>query len=342
MNCKYFHFLIGVCCWALSATTIFAQKKNELFTDACRKGAMSQAIVVPGKGDWAFLKSELRFLSSGDFWGKNAEKTSQSQKANARDPLAAKVAYQQALSEEGIDLLLLPIPPKAVVYPDKLPGPDLPVERYDVSLQRFYDLLRQKGVSVLDVTTNLLAARKTSDEPLYCMGDSHYSGYGCKVVAEALAKEIRNRYKLSGKGKFQTNPQVVSISGDLYKAAQDLPGNKLPRAEKRTLYSVSGKETNSKDSPILVLGDSHTLVFEVGSDLFATHSGLPSLLAAALGMPVDVIGVRGSGATPARLNAYRRSRSDNSFLKKKRLFVWCFAAREFTEASEWNTAVPVK
>lgn len=341
MNCKYFPFFVGVCLF-LSATATLAQKKSDLFTDVCRKGAMSQVIVVPGKGDWAFLKSELRFLSSGDFWGENAEKTSQAKNANARDPLAAIVAYQQALSDEGIDLLLLPIPPKAVVYPDKLSGSDLPVERYDVSLQRFYDLLRQKGVSVLDVTTDLLAARKTSDEPLYCLGDSHYSGYGCKVVAEALAKEIRNRYKLSGKEKFRTEPQTVSISGDLYKAAQDLQGNKLPREEKRTLYAVSGKETSSKDSPILVLGDSHTLVFEVGSDLFATRSGLPSLLAAALGMSVDVIGVRGSGATPARLNVYRRSRSDASFLRKKRLFVWCFAAREFTEANEWNAAVPVK
>lgn len=341
MNCKYLVYLIGACL-LFSIPSAPAQKKSDVFTDICRKGSTSQSIVVPGKDNWAFLKSELRFLSTGDFWGEKAEKTTQAKKAKSRDPLAAIVAYRKALADEGIELLLLPIPPKAVVYPDKLPGSNLPVARYDATLQSFYELLRRQGVSVLDVTAALLASRKTSDEPLYCMGDSHYSGFGCKVVAEALAKEIKSRYKLTGKEKFKITPQSISMSGDLYKAAQSLHGNKLPREEKRTLYTVSGKETNSKDSPILIIGDSHTLVFEVGSDLFATHSGMPSLLAATLGMPVDVMGVRGSGATPARVNLYRRSRSDAGFLRKKRIVVWCFAAREFTEANEWNASVPVK
>ena len=105
---------------------------------------------------------------------------------------------------------------------------------------------------------------------------------------------------------------------------------------------MTGTGTKSKDSPVLMLGDSHTLVFDVGSDLFATGAGLSSLLAASAGMPVDVMGVRGSGATPARINVYRRSKSDKNFLKKKKLFIWCFSAREFTEASGWNANVPVK
>jgi len=57
---------------------------------------------------------------------------------------------------------------------------------------------------------------------------------------------------------------------------------------------------------------------------------------------VDVIGVRGSGATPARINIYRRSKQEKDFLKKKKIFIWCFAAREFTEASAWNSEVPVQ
>lgn len=76
--------------------------------------------------------------------------------------------------------------------------------------------------------------------------------------------------------------------------------------------------------------------------MFASQAGLASNLACALQMPVEVIGVRGSGATPSRINVYRRSKADPSFLKQKKVFVWCLSAREFTEASSWSSQVPLK
>lgn len=341
MTFKHLKLIIGILSLgSLSPAT--AQENSAPFMEACRKGAQSPTIAVAGKENWAFLKSELRFLSAGDFWGENAAKTSQAKDPKAQDPLAAITAYQKALAAENIDLILLPIPPKAVIYPDKLPDVNLPVARYDQSLQRFYDVLRKQGIQVFDVTPLLINARKNSDEPLYCLGDSHYSSYGCKVIAEALAKEIQKSHKLSGKQKYTTEKNNIRITGDLYKAAQNTPENTLPKDESLALYTVKGDETKSKESPILILGDSHTLVFDIGADLFATNAGFPSLLAAALKMPVEVMGVRGSGATPARINVYRRSKADANFLKQKKLFIWCFSAREFTEASGWNAAVPIK
>ena len=52
---------------------------------------------------------------------------------------------------------------------------------------------------------------------------------------------------------------------------------------------------------------------------------------------VDVVGVRGSGATPARINLLRRK--DN--MAGKKLVIWCFSAREFTEATGGWRLVPV-
>ncbi|HIU55012.1 MAG TPA: hypothetical protein IAB03_04285 [Candidatus Gallibacteroides avistercoris] len=341
MIIKHLKLFIGILTFVfLSPAT--AQENSTTFMEACRKGAQSPTITVAGKENWAFLKSELRFLSAGDFWGENAAKTSQAKDPKVQDPLAAITVYQKALAAENIDLILLPIPPKAVIYPDKLPDVNLPVARYDQSLQRFYDILRKQGVQVFDVTPLLINARKNSDEPLYCLGDSHYSSYGCKVIAEALAKEIQKSHKLSGKQKYTTEKNNIRITGDLYKAAQNSSGNTLPKDESIALYTVKGGETKSKESPILILGDSHTLVFDIGADLFSTNAGFPSLLAAALKMPVEVMGVRGSGATPARINVYRRSKADVNFLKQKKLFIWCFSAREFTEANGWNASVPIK
>jgi alginate O-acetyltransferase complex protein AlgJ len=91
-----------------------------------------------------------------------------------------------------------------------------------------------------------------------------------------------------------------------------------------------------RSSPILVLGDSHVLVFHAGGDMHATGAGFVDLLAYRLRMPLDLIGVRGSGATPARVNLFRRSRSNSDYLAPKKLIIWCFSAREFTESDGWR------
>jgi len=64
-------------------------------------------------------------------------------------------------------------------------------------------------------------------------------------------------------------------------------------------------------------------------------------LALQLGFAPDLIGTSGSGATPVRLTLYRRSVKDPGYLAKKKLVVWCFAAREFSEAAEGWAKVPV-
>ncbi len=92
------------------------------------------------------------------------------------------------------------------------------------------------------------------------------------------------------------------------------------------------------NSPVLLLGDSHTLVFH---DFLAERAGLVDQLAHELGFAPDLIGTRGSGATPVRISLYRRSLKDPGYLAKKKIVVWCFAAREFTEASEGWAKVPV-
>ena len=65
-------------------------------------------------------------------------------------------------------------------------------------------------------------------------------------------------------------------------------------------------------------------------------AGLADQLAAELRITVDVIGVRGSGATPARVNLLRRAKADEAYLAGKKAVIWCFAAREFTESNGWS------
>ena len=70
-------------------------------------------------------------------------------------------------------------------------------------------------------------------------------------------------------------------------------------------------------------------------------AGLVDQLALHLGFAPDLIGTSGSGATPVRINLYRRSVKDAGYLAEKKVIVWCFAAREFTESDQGWEKEPV-
>ena len=56
----------------------------------------------------------------------------------------------------------------------------------------------------------------------------------------------------------------------------------------------------------------------------------------------DVLGVRGSCSTPARINLMRRANADPKYLAGKKVIIWCFTAREFTEGQGWRLVPVVK
>jgi hypothetical protein len=89
---------------------------------------------------------------------------------------------------------------------------------------------------------------------------------------------------------------------------------------------------------LLIIGDSHTLVFH---DFLAEKSGLLDQIAYETGFAPDLIGTRGSGSTSVRISLYRRARKDPGYLARKKMIVWCFAAREFTESDQGWDKVPV-
>ena len=113
--------------------------------------------------------------------------------------------------------------------------------------------------------------------------------------------------------------------------------------EKIAVRAISDKEMGAAispdpNSPLLIIGDSHTLVFH---DFLAEKSGLVDQLAYEVGFGPDFIGTRGSGSTSVRISLDRRARKEPDYLAKKKVIVWCFAAREFTESDKGWDKVPV-
>ena len=76
-------------------------------------------------------------------------------------------------------------------------------------------------------------------------------------------------------------------------------------------------------------------------DMLAENAGLAEYLASELRMPVDRIGVKGSALTVVRTNLYRKTAKDAAWIKNKKVVIWCFSAREFTESISGWGVVPV-
>ncbi len=300
---------------------------------------------IAGQDGWLFFIPELRSLSVGPFWGESATKVSRSSKPEYADPLPAIVDFNDQLKQAGIELLLVPVPAKAAIYPERL---DAKLEtaageklRYDPKQRRFYDVLGQRGVAVVDLLPQFLKRRGDGKADLYCHTDSHWSGAAVALAAEIVAEQVKDRpwCKELSKSKYETESRVVEITGDLARMIDEAQ----PKRERLSLVFVGARQGEAlapiapdRDSPVLLMGDSHTLVFH-DPELFAKGAGLPDHFALRLGMPVDLIGVRGSGATTTRIELLRRR--DN--LKGKKLVIWCFSFREFTESFTGWRKVPV-
>ena len=320
----------SVSCAAQTETkTDFLASAGQLATEA------KEASVLSGKDGWLFLSAELRHLGVGPFWGEAAAAVTKASKPDYADPLVAILDVKKQVDALGVKFFLLPVPPKAVIYPDKLISGQA-VARYDEQHQAFYKLLREQGVEVLDYSDALLELRK--EEKAYCEQDSHWSPAACQLIAGKLAALIKKEswYSDMEKQAFVLTGKEIKIKGDLYNflpadKQQGLVPEKLHLAEVRNAADsfVQSDET----SPVLLLGDSHTLVFNAGGDMHAQGGGLADHLAYELGFPVDLVGVRGSGAGPARINLYRKAKSNPAYWTQKKVLIWCFSAREFTEGT---------
>lgn len=343
--------ILAVICFCMTAMASSAdpdavRKVTDQYASLARSAQQQGTITVPGKEGWLFFGPELHFVSAGPFWGKASAKVSRATKPEHADPLPAILDFHRQLKKMGVELLMVPVPPKSVVYPDFLsdqiaPSRERAPLRIDKDSQAFYQLLRKNGVRVLDLTPFFLSNRFHPKGAPFCKQDTHWSGNGCVLAAQKIREEIQGRpwMKTVPKTAYQTDWKSLPINGDLWKA---VGGANMPQEVLAVRQVGTGSAGSLKPvapdlkSPIILVGDSHNLVFHAGDDMQTRYAGLPDQLALELGFPVDLVAVRGSGATPARVNLLRRAQRDPNYWKAKKLVIWCFAAREFTQSDGWK------
>ncbi len=325
----------------LLAMTATAQDAGAL-RKVCAEKA-TETPVVKGAGGWLYLPAELNHIAAGKFWGPEAAKVSKATNPENADPLPAILDFKAQLDKAGIDLIVVLVPAKSFVYPEPLSGMELAAaapQRADSFHREFYEELRTNGVTVVDLLPEMLARRAGGQ--MFCRTDTHWSGLAVVLAAEQIAGMLKGKAWLASAPQVSTTVDVreLEIHGDLARMADAAN----PASETLKLSFVRDAAgagvPPDPNSPVLLLGDSHTLVFNAGGDMLASGAGLADQLANQLGIAVDLIGVRGSGATPARINLMRKARASDTYLTGKKAVIWCFTVREFTESSGWSK-VPI-
>jgi alginate O-acetyltransferase complex protein AlgJ len=326
----------------VAASFLPAQDFTEAVKSALSASQPTDLSVQGADKNWFFLRKELEHLANGDLAAADMAKVNK----EGTDPLPAIVKYVQELKALGVELLLVPVPPKAAIYPEKLSaGADV---KSAPSLVPYYEKLKAAGVEVLDLETVFKAERAKADgKQLYCATDSHWSPYACQMVAKVVAEKLKANPAIAqaaGSG-FATLPaQDLEFHGDLLTDAHktSVAKEKLPlqRTGKSAGADVTTVESDPA-SPVLVLGDSHLQVFRRGGAMLAQQGGFVDHLQADLALAVEEFSMQAGGADGPRREIARATVKNQDFWAKKKVAVWVFTAREFS-FGKWNQAIPAK
>lgn len=246
------------------------------------------AKAVRGRDGWLFYRPDLRYLverpsTHPDHAVRAGDKA---RPLDASDgAVAVMVRFREQLRERGIELVIVPVPVKPHIYPDR-------ATRRVTSLSgawttRTYDVLKQlreHGVATVDLRRAFLEARSADEAarvagPLYLSQDTHWTPRGVELAAEVVADELRRRRWAPERSKsFRTERVLVNRWGDILEMMQ-IPALQeaypLQRIECRQVIDPAlgplipgpadrpgAYQYPGQQATILVLGDSFCRIYQ--------------------------------------------------------------------------------
>jgi len=306
--------------WSAEVAPVHAALKARL----AAMPAGSKALA--GSDGFLFFNRSISYLLGGDL-GKQKKD---------RNPLPAIAAFRKLLARHGVDLLFVPVPTKAEVYPDKAastPGKDAGLGKFAGKVvnpfeRKFLLQLAAEGVETVDLLPALLATRADGHDPAYQAQDTHWTSRGLELAAKLVAERVRRYpwYKDLEKHRRPYHQRDASFTrhGDLQ--------SRLPEAERaayqpetlvghQVVDAAGNPYDDDAESPVVLLGDSFTGVYQL---MDCEHAGVSAHLAKELGYPLDLVMSYGGGPN-VRQKLLRRG---EAALGTKKLVIWMMTARD--------------
>ncbi len=344
-----FLVVVSIAGQVAAATPLEQEFKAACATLAEQKVKGSPSLVI-GRDDWLLHALELRHASNGVFWGAQAAKVNPRPAPQYADPIPAIIDFAAQLEKRGIELLLMPVPVRPVIYPESVLPPEKlagvsPLPFLNTPESQFFAELRAQGIKVLDLNPTFLAHRHDKQGPLFGLADTHWTPQGMILAAREVAEQIANKgwYQDLCKHRFVTKFETCDFRGGLHEKLEEIGlaanrelGQLSYRAVK--LAAEGGSQTinlRNPKSPVVLIGDSYA-TWHRGRNASLAHQ-----LAKELGILVDVLSTTGGGATDVRLDLIRTVRADPSYLAGKKLVIWCFGGRTLSTSQEGWMKIPI-
>jgi len=284
---------------------------------------------VLGRDGWLFYAPDVRYL---------VETFPPASDAKKDDPLSAIIAFRDQLSRKGIRLLVIPMPVKPSVYPEKLSRRVVSRgQSFSPHTLELISKLRAAGVEVSNLFETFRGLREKislpESESYYLVRDTHWSGKAVIIAAEAVAEQIRRLgWVDSGSTDYGLKAVMVKRRSDVAQMVK-VPGIEEEYPPEDVLcYQVVQKNDgkpyqDDPHSPVLVLGDSFLRIYQRDEP---TAAGFISHLAVKLRRPLASIVNDGGASTLVRQELARQA----GLLKGKRLVIWEFVERDIRFGTE--------
>jgi hypothetical protein len=304
-------------------------------------GAGNERVYI-GRDGWLFYRADVEHLTRRGFLNadearRRVASASEYERQPHPDPRPAIVQFHRDLATRGITLVVMPTPVKPTLHPERLTGQDAaagaPVQ--NASYEAFVQELSAQGVLVFDAA-RAIASRPAADAAHYLATDTHWRPETMQHVVGELAEYLRGRVSLPPRGApmYTAQPREARSVGDTA-AMLNLPDTQMlyppERVTLRFIVDAAGDPWQPDPSAdVLVLGDSFTNIYSLGTMGWGESAGFAEQLSFALQRPVDRIVQNDQGAVATRALLARDLESGRDRLAGKRVVVWQFAARELT------------
>jgi hypothetical protein len=255
----------------------------------------------------------------------------------ARRPVMPTVVkVKQWLEKQGIDLIFVPVPRAADIYPDRIAKSTPPDKIVAPQVKKLQLDLLKSDVEVLDLLPEFLVARTQSPESLSLPDDPHWGPAGQEIAARLIAERLsRYAFVQSAIAKpplFHEKEVSRPLTGGWRKL---LTPEQVRRLEDSTqvigtqIFDAQNREFQPIDSsPIVLMGDSLCTSMNY---LLAPGSALDAQISKRINLPITVWMVAGN-----TVGLIKDTLRNPEMLKGRRVIIWLVQEPSVCSPTAWT------
>lgn len=289
---------------------------------------------------WLFYRQDVEFLVQPSPFDIRAAKLD--------NPVEAITKFRDQLKAKGVELLVVVVPGKPSIYPERLTGKA--GEFHPGHGKKVLDTLATLGFNTVDLYTPLWSAKAEDGKlgALYLNDDTHWTPRGAELAAEVIAKKVQQMGETgldlgSANMDYVTADSLADRMGDIGEMSglnkhnvfkiQQVTGHVVSQQTVSDVYDTTRVpfKDDFRKAKILILGDSFSRIYQTDAPV---NAGWIAHFAKNMNRPVASIVSDGGASTLVREKLARKA----GVLKGKKLLIWEFVERDLRFGAEgWKT-----